>query len=52
MLKMEADKMGMVGKSKFHEMINSNLKKSVKAEEEKVEDNVINFADIRNLLKQ
>ncbi len=52
MLKMEADKMGMFGKSKFHEMINCSLKKNTKEDGEEVEDNVINFSDIRNLLNQ
>jgi hypothetical protein len=48
-LRMIPDNMGMVGKSKFHEMISSGTYKC--EDEDKEENNIINFADIKDKLK-
>lgn len=47
-LRMPSDNTGMIGKSKFHEMIHSGGER-VKEDTEEV-NNVVNFAEIRKLL--
>jgi len=49
-LRMSADNTGVIGKSKFNEMIGSSTIKATP--DVKTEDNVINFSDIKHLLKQ
>jgi hypothetical protein len=44
-LRMLQDNMGMLGKSKFHEMISSGQKTNTADESE--DDNIINFSDIK-----
>lgn len=51
MLKMAPDNTGMFGKSKFHEMINSSMDSKSDEGGEDVEDKIINFSEIKNLLK-
>ncbi len=48
-LRMSPDNAGMLGKSKFNEMIGSRIVKTV--QDSDVDDNVINFSDIKYLLK-
>ncbi len=48
-LRMNPDNMGMLGKSKFHEMISGGTQKH--DDEDDPENNVINFADIQDKLK-
>ena len=48
-LRMIPDNMGMMGKSKFHDMISSGASKN--NTDDKLENNIINFSDIRDMLK-
>lgn len=48
-LRMIPDNMGMIGKSKFHDMISSGTQK--KDGENEPDDNIINFEEIRNKLR-
>ena len=48
-LRMNVDNMGMIGKSKFHDMTKGSTLNSKNEDDQ--DDNIINFEDIRNKLK-